>query len=80
MTMAGELFLGQSSGGMDTFKTPALLDDIDRAFILGGLEGAYPWLSQIVYFLPIPSLRKFLGARQRIIQVGALASRVLACQ
>lgn len=67
--LAGELFLGQSSGALEKLEPPPLLDDIDRFFITGGMAGAFPWMVRLLYLLPIPALQHFLGARERIIQV-----------
>lgn len=74
----GELFLGQSSGGIDNLKTPLLLEDIDRFFILGGIQAAYPWLVQILRFLPGASLRELFLAGDRIIKV-CCARFLLVC-
>jgi hypothetical protein len=63
------LFLGQSFGGLGTLKTPALLEDIDRFFILGGIKSVYPWLPWLLQYTRIAALRPFFDAGQRIMAV-----------
>ena len=79
-TAAGELFLGESSGGLDTLMMPALLVDTDRFFIIGSIGGAYPWLLRLVQFLPIPSLQHLLAAEQRVVQVCVYVSLLMMLQ
>ncbi|KEF60630.1 uncharacterized protein A1O9_02191 [Exophiala aquamarina CBS 119918] len=68
--IVGELFLGQSSGGLEKLEPPRLLEDIDRFFIIGGIAGSFPWLVRLLHLLPIPAVWDFLGAKDRIVQYG----------
>lgn len=38
LSVVGELFLGKSPDGLDSLRTPALLEDIDRFFLLSGVQ------------------------------------------
>ncbi|KAJ9620373.1 hypothetical protein H2204_012283 [Knufia peltigerae] len=75
--IVGELFLGQSFGGLDLDapKPPQFLKDMDYQFILSGLEANLPGLHWILALLRtrIPSVDHFLGARHRIHEYGEYA-------
>lgn len=65
-----ELFLGASFNALDHDRPPQFLEDMDRHFLLSGMEANLPWLYNVLWMLPIPSLQFFLTARQRMIEVG----------
>jgi len=57
---------------LDKLEPPHLLEDMDRFFVIGGIAGAFPLLVRLLYLLPIPALRNFLGVKDRIVQVWIL--------
>lgn len=65
----GELFLGQSFGGLDSTKQPDFLADMESFFINSGIQGGYRWIHKFLEILPVPAIRHFLTARDRIIGV-----------
>lgn len=46
------------------------MDDMDKHFILAGLEYSFPLLYSALTRVPLPSLQHFFQARERLIQVG----------
>ncbi|KAH6959580.1 cytochrome P450 [Ilyonectria sp. MPI-CAGE-AT-0026] len=68
--IVGELFLGQSFGGLDSISCPQFLKDMDYHFLLSGVESSFPWLNELLLFLPLPAVKHFLAARDRIIKYG----------
>ena len=73
LDVVGELFLGAPFNAMDMAKAPQFLEDMDRHFLLSGLEANFPWLYIMLWTLPNASLRSFLSARQRLIEVSSTA-------
>ncbi|KIX06969.1 uncharacterized protein Z518_04945 [Rhinocladiella mackenziei CBS 650.93] len=73
--VVGELFLGQSFGGLDSGVTPQFLSDIELFFILADLQWNDPWLAALISYIPLPSVRHFLGAMQRLADYGEKAFR-----
>jgi cytochrome P450 len=71
----GELFLGQPFGGLDAGKTPQFLSDIELFFILADLQWNNPWLASFISWIPLPSVRFFCGAMQRLGDVSKLSLR-----
>ncbi|TKA53906.1 hypothetical protein B0A55_12500, partial [Friedmanniomyces simplex] len=71
--VVGELFLGTSFGALETGTAPQFMHDMDRHFLLGGIEWSFPWLAALLRMLPIPSLAHYLGARDRLAQFGNIA-------
>jgi hypothetical protein len=67
--ISGELFLGQSFGGLESLQPPQFLHDMDFHFILSGLETNVSWVYGLLTMLPVPALRHVLSARDRIIEV-----------
>ncbi|KAK0924020.1 hypothetical protein LTR29_018195 [Friedmanniomyces endolithicus] len=70
LDVVGELFLGASFNALDHDRPPQFLEDMDRHFLLSGMEANLPWLYNVLWMLPIPSLQFFLTARQRMIEYG----------
>ena len=68
--IVGELFLGQSFGGIKSDKTPEFLKDADRYFMASGLEYSFPWLFRAATSIPLHSVQYFFGARQRLVAFG----------
>ncbi|KAL6245307.1 hypothetical protein RBB50_008082 [Rhinocladiella similis] len=66
----GELFLGQSFGGLDSTSTPPFLVDMDNSFMVAGIESAFNGVSQILRWVPNSSLRRFLESKDRLHQYG----------
>jgi hypothetical protein len=52
---------------------------MDRHFIISGLESSFPILLKVLRCLPISSLKRFLGSRDRIVQV-SFSILVPACR
>ena len=75
MILVGELFLGSSFGGLDLDEAPQFLNDIDKHFLLCGIEWNFPVIYAVLTLLPIPAIRDFLGARDRISQVSSGSAR-----
>ncbi|KIW99286.1 uncharacterized protein Z519_00949 [Cladophialophora bantiana CBS 173.52] len=73
--VVGELFLGQSFGGLESGVTPQFLSDIEMFFILADLQWNNPWLARLILWIPLPSVRYFLGAMQRLADYGEQAFR-----
>ena len=65
----GELFLGRPFGGLDSGKSPQFLDDIDLFFIVADLQWNNPVLATLLSYVPLKSVRYFLGAMQRLADV-----------
>lgn len=72
----GELFLGQSFGGLDSPEPPQFLLDMDYAFMPSDLDASFPWLHRLLLLLPIPALRHVLAARDRLQQVCATSQQL----
>ncbi|KEF61168.1 uncharacterized protein A1O9_02733 [Exophiala aquamarina CBS 119918] len=71
--VVGELFLGQSFGGLESGETPQFLSDIELFFILADIQWNYPWLAIALSWVPLKSVQYFLGAMQRLADYGAKA-------
>lgn len=67
--LVGELFLGQSFGGLESGETPQFLSDIELFFILADIQWNYPWLAIALSWVPLKSVQYFLGAMQRLADV-----------
>ena len=65
----GELFLGQSFGGLESGVTPQFLSDIELFFVLADLQWNNPWLASLLSYVPLASVRHFMGAMQRLADV-----------
>lgn len=65
----GELFLGQSFGGLDSTRTPPFLVDMDHAFMVAGVQANFPVMYHVLRRLPIPSIKHFLESRDRLREV-----------
>lgn len=70
LDVVGELFLGQSFGALDQEQPPAYLEDVDRHFLIAGIDANFPFLYKILSRLPIPAMQHFFASRQRIYQYG----------
>jgi cytochrome P450 len=70
LDIVGELFLGQSFGALDQPEPPAYLDDVDRHFLMSGIDANFPLLYKILSRLPIAAVQHFFASRQRIYQYG----------
>lgn len=42
---------------------------MDLHFLLGGIEGSFPWVYAVLARLPVDSVRYFFAARQRLAEV-----------
>ncbi|KAL6245652.1 hypothetical protein RBB50_007651 [Rhinocladiella similis] len=71
--VVGELFLGQSFGGLESGVTPQFLSDIELFFVLADLQWNNPWLASLLSYVPLASVRHFMGAMQRLADYGAAA-------
>lgn len=67
--LLGELFLGQAFGGLDSGNPPRALDDSELIFKLGNLQWNNPWVAASLHYIPLASMRHFLGAFQRMADV-----------
>ncbi|KAK4551890.1 hypothetical protein LTR86_010791 [Recurvomyces mirabilis] len=70
LDVVGELFLGASFGALHDDQPPQFLADMDRHFLLSGIQANFPWIYELLWVIPLPSLRSFLGARERMIDYG----------
>ncbi|KAK3075510.1 hypothetical protein LTR53_001127 [Teratosphaeriaceae sp. CCFEE 6253] len=70
LDVVGELFLGTSFGALKAGTSPQFLHDVDRHFLLSNVEWNFPWLAALLSWMPIPSIREFVGASERIAQFG----------
>ncbi|KAK5688024.1 hypothetical protein LTS10_000002 [Elasticomyces elasticus] len=68
--VVGELFLGQSFGGLDSGQTPSFLQDIEQFFILADLQWNSPLLARAILYIPLQSVRHFSRAMQRLADYG----------
>ena len=66
LDVVGDLFLGRSFEALDSDELPQFAHDVDYNFILRGIGYAFPWLEYILYRLPIPSVKYFITANDRI--------------
>jgi cytochrome P450 len=78
LDIVGELFLGKSFGALDQEKPLAYLEDVDRCFLVIGLEANFPLLITLFSKVPLPQVRHFLDAQNRLYQVGVIRS--LKCE
>ena len=62
----GELFLGQSFGGLQAESTPQFLHDMDNHFILSGIEASFPVVYHLLSWLPDKGIQEFLLSRERL--------------
>lgn len=69
LDIVGELFLGRSFGALENDHVPQFLEDGDTHFLLSGIETHLPLVYQVLCAIPLPALRNWLGARERIAQV-----------
>jgi hypothetical protein len=69
--LVGELFLGQSFGGLESGETPLFLSDIELFFILADIQWNHPWLAIGLSWIPLQSVQYFLGAMQRLADVSS---------
>lgn len=65
----GELFLGQSFGGLDSGQTPQFLDDVELRGRLADLQWNNPWIAASLAYVPLQSVRYFLATMQRLADV-----------
>lgn len=70
--IVGELFLGETFGALDHDEPPKYLEDVDYSFLLAGIRGSFPVVYEIMIRLPVPSLRHFLAAGDRLYEVSLL--------
>ncbi|KAJ9609570.1 hypothetical protein H2200_005897 [Cladophialophora chaetospira] len=68
--IVGDLFLGQSFAALDSKEPHQFMEDMDKAFLLAGLQWTFPLLYPIFTQLPVRSLQHFLQARERLIGFG----------
>ncbi|KAJ9642829.1 hypothetical protein H2199_004350 [Coniosporium tulheliwenetii] len=65
---SGELFLGKSFGALDRDEPPTYLEDVDKHFLLCGLDASFPWLYSALSRIPVPAVQHFFRARQRLLK------------
>ncbi|KAJ9663932.1 hypothetical protein H2201_005414 [Coniosporium apollinis] len=69
LDVVGELFLGKSFGALDRDEPPTYLEDVDKHFLLCGLDASFPWLYSALSRIPVPAVQHFFRARQRLLKV-----------
>lgn len=74
LDIVGELFLGRSFGALENDHVPRFLEDADTHFLLSGIETHLSLVYRILCAVPLPALRNWLGARERIAQVSWVRS------
>jgi hypothetical protein len=52
------------------------MQDMDRLFLIGGMEWNFGPLVSLISQLPIASIQHFLGARERVRQVCDLQGQI----
>ena len=65
----GELFLGASFGALDSNAPPQFLFDIDRHFLLSGIDHNFTRIHDLLSWTPSSRVQHFLNARARINEV-----------
>ncbi|KAK5047410.1 hypothetical protein LTR84_006506 [Exophiala bonariae] len=68
--VVGELFLGQSFGGLASKEPPQFLHDMDLHFMCCAIEATSPLLYAVLSRLPIPPLQHFFKSRERLVLYG----------
>jgi len=66
---AGELFLGNSFGALDSENAPDFVHDLDAAYLAWGIQAQFPLVYNLLCFLPEKRLQHFLSAGDRIYDV-----------
>lgn len=69
LDVVGELFLGKSFGALSQDKPPAYLEDVDRMFLISGLEANFPLPCKLLSRMPVPQIQHFFDSRTRLYQV-----------
>lgn len=70
LDVVGELFLGKSFGALSQDKPPAYLEDVDRMFLISGLEANFPLPCKLLSRMPVPQIQHFFDSRTRLYQYG----------
>lgn len=63
---SGDLFLGQTFGGLESKDPPQFLHDMDMHFICCGIEASSWLLYTVLSHLPIPQIQYFFKSRERL--------------
>lgn len=69
LDVVGELFLGKSFGALDQDQPLPYLEDVDRSFLIGGLEANFPLPCTILSKVPLPQMQHFFESRRRLYRV-----------
>jgi hypothetical protein len=67
--IAGDLFIGQSFGALDSQHRPQFMEDMDSLFLIGGLEWTFPTIFSFIKKIPLHSIQFFINARIRVVEV-----------
>jgi benzoate 4-monooxygenase len=69
LDIVGELFLGKPFDALDQEKPLDYLEDVDRNFLIGGLEANFPLPCRVLSKVPLPQIQHFFDSRRRLYQV-----------
>lgn len=76
LDVVGELFFGQSFGGLESDKPPEFLADMEKTFIALGIEWDFPWIYRLLLCLPFTEISYTLKAHERIVSVSHPRAKV----
>ncbi|OQO05753.1 hypothetical protein B0A48_09847 [Cryoendolithus antarcticus] len=70
LDVVGQLFLGASFGALEAKQPPQFLHDMDKVFLISGMQWTFPWMFAVMSKLPVPALQDFLASKQRVTDYG----------
>ncbi|KAK6412652.1 hypothetical protein LTR95_017947 [Oleoguttula sp. CCFEE 5521] len=73
LDVVGQLFLGASFGALEAKQPPQFLHDMDKMFLISGMQWTFPWMFAVMSKLPVPALQDFLASKQRVTDYGKQA-------
>jgi hypothetical protein len=72
--IVGALCFGDSYNSLQSRTPPEYLKDLDRVFLLNGIELQYPLMLKLLPLLPLKSVQEFTGSVDRVRNVTFLGS------
>ncbi|TKA76250.1 hypothetical protein B0A49_03101 [Cryomyces minteri] len=66
LDVVGELLLGKSFGALASDEPPAYIEDLDRHFMVLGLNSSFPWVFKLTSYFPSKRWQTFLRAPYRL--------------
>jgi hypothetical protein len=73
----GALCFGESFDSLVSRKAPAYLEDLDRVFLLNGVDMNYPLIGILLRILPMEGAQAFVGSVKRVVTVSPTLTRLI---